>query len=90
MERLYSSLAGTKLLRRHSWEGKFGSATCPVCDQRDYLFFTEEGGEFRYGCRERCDKLEILANLGLDGYDMLDGKTPKFLNRGKLKARSDA
>lgn len=81
MERLFSSLvASNGLLRDWSWDGKFGSATCPSCDQRGHLFFTEEGGDFRFGCRERCDKKEILNLVGLDGYDLLDS-TPKFLQR---------
>ncbi len=66
-------MAGNGLLRDrdYGWEGKFGSCRCPACQATPYLWFTDADGEFRFGCREKCDRQEILDLLGLDGYDVV-------------------
>ncbi len=70
--------------RDYEWTGTFGSARCPSCNSTSYLWFTDEGGRFRFGCREKCDKGEILSQLGLDAYDVMD-VVPKWLRKaGRL------
>ena len=51
-----------------------------MCNATPYLWFTNEEGDFRFGCREKCDRAEILEMLGLDGYDVLR-VVPKWLRR---------
>jgi hypothetical protein len=66
--------------RDYGWDGKFGSCRCPSCDATPYLWFTDDGGEFRFGCRERCDRKAILTAIGLDGYDVLR-VVPKWVGK---------
>jgi hypothetical protein len=80
--RFFFALAGAGLLRDrdYEWDGKFGSSQCPACNATPYLWFTDVGGDFRFGCREKCDRAEILALLGLDGFDVLR-VVPKWLRK---------
>ena len=81
-ERFFLTLAGAGLVRDRDfeWGGRFGSATCPACSATAYLWFTDEDGEFRFGCREKCDRQEILGLIGFDGYDVLR-VVPKWLSK---------
>lgn len=80
LERFFLSLANSGRLteREWAWESKFGSCACPVCLGRGHLWFTDRDGDFRFGCKERCDKDEILAALNLDLLDVME-VTPKWL-----------
>lgn len=80
--RFFSALAGAGLLRDRDyvWTGKFGSCRCPACNATPYLWFTDEGGEFRFGCREKCDRDDILRELGLGRLDV-ERVVPKWLRR---------
>jgi hypothetical protein len=81
-ERFFYTLAGAGLLRDrdYEWSGEYGTAVCPACNATSYLWFTDREGDFKFGCREKCDRTEILALLGLDGYDVLQVR-PKWLRR---------
>jgi hypothetical protein len=80
LERFFQALANADRLREREWvwESKFGSCACPVCKGRGHLYWTDEGGDFRFGCKERCDRDEILGALGLDAFDVMV-VTPKWL-----------
>lgn len=82
LERFFSALANSGRLKEREWvwEGRFGSASCPVCMGRGHLFWTAEGGDFRFGCKERCEREEILGLLGLDAFDVME-VTPLWLKR---------
>ena len=82
MERFFLTLANSGRLREREWvwEAKFGSASCPVCSGRGHLYWTADGGAFRFGCKERCDRSDILAVLGLEPVDVMD-VAPKWLRR---------
>jgi hypothetical protein len=82
LERFFYALVGAGLVRDrdYEWSGKFATACCPACRASSYLWFTDDDGEFRFGCREKCDRREILELLGLDGYDVLR-VVPKWLRK---------
>ncbi len=83
--RFFLALANSDRLREREWvwESKFGSAACPVCGGRGHLFWTDQGGDFRFGCKERCDRYEILATLGLHSEDVAE-VTPKWLPTNRV------
>ena len=82
LERFFSALANSGRLREREWvweEGKFASATCPVCAGRGHLYWKYDD-RFVFGCKERCDRDEILGALGLDPFDVME-VTPKWLRK---------
>ncbi len=80
LERFFLALANGGFLREQEfvWQGVWGSAFCPVCRARGHLYWSDTGGEFRFGCKERCERAEILECLGLSSTDVLEVR-PKWL-----------
>jgi len=86
LERFFHALANARILKEREWvwESKFGSCACPVCNGRGHLYWTDEGGDFRFGCKERCDRDEILEVLGLSPIDVMP-VAPKWLRSPRVR-----
>ncbi len=82
LERFFSALANQGRLREREWvwEGKFGSCACPVCGGRGHLWWTAADGHFRFGCKEQCDRSDILEMIGLESWD-IQAIRPRWLRK---------
>lgn len=77
---MYDALVGANLVSddQAAWSGKFGSLDCLVCGEKGGMYWGTANTSFTIGCRNKCDRIEIVHNLGLSGYDIAR-VVPKFV-----------